>query len=278
VFSHVAGAVVRALLVAVLIALPSLMVDQGAHEASQIILLIAFAAGLLVFAEYWAHSPSIIEFRFAAPYNRIKFIALGAVILILSIIARGGHDPSSLALLLTDLGRSIGGLLDFPYSPVRQVLLLLPVHTPLEVVDFVGIAAGLSYAAALVIIVLFTLIVRVLGWPVRHGAFNVWMNLPLFDPTRGGDVVQKLQREASINLSLGFVLPFLLPVIAAVMQGVIETTSVLHPQTLIWTICGWAFLPASLVMRGIAMYRVAELISAKRRRAYAQAEQSLQAV
>ncbi len=268
----------RALLVAVLIALPSLMVDHGTREASQIIMLIAFVAGLLVFAEYSAHSPSILEFRFASPYNRIKFTALAAVILTLSAIARGGADPGSLTLLLADFGRSVGALLDFPYSPVRQVLLLLPAQTPLEMVDFIVIAAGLSYGGALVIVVSFALIVRVLGWPVRRGAFNVWMNLPLFDPTRGGDVVQKLQREAGINLSLGFVLPFLLPVIVAVMQGVIETTSMLHPQPLIWMICGWAFLPASLVMRGIAMHRVAQLISAKRRRAYAQAEDSLQAI
>ncbi|MFX0542271.1 hypothetical protein ACEWPM_011130 [Roseovarius sp. S4756] len=268
----------RALLVAVLIALPSLMVDQGAQEASQIILLIALVAGLLVFAEYSAHSPSILEFRFAAPYNRIKFIALAIIIVTLSAIARGGSEPGSLTLLLADFGRSVGTSLDFPYSPVRQVLLLVPTNAPAEVIEFVRIAAGLSYGASLLILALFVLIVRVLGWPVRRGAFNVWMNLPLFDPTRGGDVVQKLQREAGINLSLGFVLPFLLPVIVAVMQGLLTSSSVLQSHTLIWMIVGWAFLPASLVMRGIAMIRVAELISAKRRRAYAQAEDSLQVV
>lgn len=272
------GAVVRALSVAVLIALPSLMVEQGARETSQIILLIAFVAGLLVFAEYWADSPSILEFRFAAPYNRIKFISLAAVILTLSVIARGGSDPGSLAILLADWSRSIAALLDFPYSPVRQIVLLLPAHASAETVDFVRIAAGLSYGVSLFIIVLFIVIVRLLGWPVRRGAFNVWMNLPLFDPTRGNDVVQKLQREAGINLSLGFVLPFLLPVFVAVMQGAFNEVSLLNPQTLIWMISGWAFLPASLVMRGVAMNRVAELISAKRRRAYARSETALSAV
>ncbi|MFX0545404.1 hypothetical protein ACEWPL_007640 [Roseovarius sp. S1116L3] len=263
---------------AVLIALPSLMVDQGAQEASQIILLIALVAGLLVFAEYSAHSPSILEFRFAAPYNRIKFIALAIVIVMLSAIARAGGDAGSLVLLFTEFGRIVGTSVDFPYSPVRQIMLLVPTDAPVAVMDFARIAAGLSYGASLLILGLFVLIVRVSGWPVRRGAFNVWMNLPLFDPTRGGDVVQKLQREAGINLSLGIVLPFLLPVIVAVMQGFFTASSVLHPHTLIWMIVGWAFLPASLVMRGIAMLRVAELISAKRRRAYAQAEDSLQVV
>ncbi|MFD0859435.1 hypothetical protein [Roseovarius aquimarinus] len=263
---------------AVLIALPSLMADHGAQEGNQIILLIAFVAGILVFAEYVAHSPSILEFRYAAPYNRIKFISLAIVIVVLSLIARGGSDPGSLAILLADLGRGVGNLLDFPYSPVRQIMLLLPLDASERTVDFVRIAAGLAYGGSLFIIVLFLLIVRFLGWPVRRGAFNVWMNLPLFDPTRGSDVVQKLQKEAVINISLGFVLPFLLPVVVAIMQGALNTHSVLPDQTMIWVISGWAFLPASLVMRGIAMHRVAELISAKRRRAYAQAEESLQAV
>ncbi|WP_324752827.1 hypothetical protein [Roseovarius sp. Pro17] len=276
--SHVAGAALRAILVAVLVALPSLMLAQGAQETSQIILLIAIVAGLLTFVDYSAKSPTIIEFRFASPINRIKFVALALTVLTLSSIARGGANPGSLTLLLGDFGRMLGGALDFPYSPVRHVLLLVPAHTPLAVADFVGIAAGLSYSASLVMVVLFAIMVRVTGWPVRRGAFNVWMNLPMFDPTRGGDVVHKLQREAGINISLGFLMPFLLPVIVTVMQGVFETASVLHAHTLIWMICGWAFLPAGLVMRGIAMYRVAELISAKRRRAYAQAEDALQTV
>jgi hypothetical protein len=38
-------------------------------------------------------------------------------------------------------------------------------------------------------------------------------------------------------------------------------------QTLVWTMTAWAFLPASLFMRGIAMGRVADLIAAKRRAA-----------
>jgi hypothetical protein len=37
------------------------------------------------------------------------------------------------------------------------------------------------------------------------------------------------------------------------------------PQTLIWTMTAWSFLPASLFMRGIAMGRVADMIADRRR-------------
>jgi len=43
------------------------------------------------------------------------------------------------------------------------------------------------------------------------------------------------------------------------------------PQTLIWTMAIWAFLPASLLMRGVALARVAKMIHVQRKKAYAAA-------
>jgi hypothetical protein len=56
---------------------------------------------------------------------------------------------------------------------------------------------------------------------------------------------------------------------ASVLFGEITLS---NPQTLIWTVTAWAFLPASLFMRGIAMGRVARMIAAKREKAYANAK------
>jgi len=54
---------------------------------------------------------------------------------------------------------------------------------------------------------------------------------------------------------------------------VLEEMKVLtNPQTLIWTMSAWSFLPASMIMRGVAMMRIAGLIEDKRRRAYANAQ------
>jgi hypothetical protein len=40
--------------------------------------------------------------------------------------------------------------------------------------------------------------------------------------------------------------------------------TLMSPQTLIWTIAAWAFLPASLLMRGVAMARIANMVRTKR--------------
>jgi hypothetical protein len=114
--------------------------------------------------------------------------------------------------------------------------------------------------------------VRLLDWPIRHGAFNFWVNLPLFDPTAGGDVLYRLKRDSHVNVALGFLLPFVIPAILQMASSLAVPLSMDDPQSLIWMMSAWAFLPASLIMRGVALMRIADLIEEKRRRAYAQAE------
>jgi len=149
--------------------------------------------------------------------------------------------------------------------------LMLPSHVTLDAIQDVRVAAGLAYIISLITLVIFVLVVRIGGWPVRNGAFNVWVNLPLFDPTAGGDVLVRLRRDARFNIAFGFLLPFMIPAVVKATSDLLDPITLENPQTLIWTITAWAFLPASMIMRGIAMNRVADLIAAKRRRAYANA-------
>ena len=71
-------------------------------------------------------------------------------------------------------------------------------------------------------------------------------------------------RDARVNIALGFLLPFLTPAVVKIASTGFEPLALTSPQTLIWTMTAWAFLPASLFMRGIAMGRVAEMIREKR--------------
>ena len=116
---------------------------------------------------------------------------------------------------------------------------------------------------------------RAIGWPNRMGGFNVWINLPTFDPTTGGDVVDRLQRDARFNIALGFLLPFIIPAAVKLASLAFSPVTLESPQTLIWTMTAWAFLPASLFMRGIAMGRIAGMIAEKRKRNNAPANTDL---
>lgn len=272
------SAVARGLLVATLIMTPALVLPGLGSDSTQIVLLVALLAAVLTFVEYNSVFPSIVEFRDAAPFNRLRFATLFAIVFLLSAIVKGMSDPTVLTSALTSIGTIVGNAMDFPYSPVRMVVLMLPQDATYETVTFVRMAAGLAYLISLIAMTAFLVLVRILNWPARSGAFNVWVNLPLFDPTAGGDVLERLQRDARINIALGFLLPFAVPAMVKLAADLIDPVTLQNPQTLIWTIAAWAFLPASIIMRGIAMGKIADMIEEKRKRAYAeQATEGFQA-
>lgn len=266
----------RGLLVALLIATPALLLPGIAADQTPIVVLVAVIASIMTFIEYNSNAPSIVEFRDAAPFNRLRFVTLFLTVFMLTAIAKGKIEPTLMTQGLTSIGTIIGNAIDFPYSPVRLVVLMLPPDATLETVHSVRTAAGMAYMISLVAMTAFIVMVRVLGWPARSGAFNVWVNLPLFDPTAGGDVLYRLQRDGRLNIALGFLLPFVIPAVVKGAAILIDPISLDNPQTLIWTISAWAFLPASMIMRGIAMNRIAEMIQEKRRRAYADAAQEIE--
>jgi hypothetical protein len=270
VFSQIPGALSRAILIAMMVATPSLLVPSTGPDTAQIVIVLSILAGFMTFIEYYGRYPSIIEFRFAPPFNRLKFFALSAILIILSLICRGTTDPTGWTVLLTNMGSALGEAVDFPYSPVRMVVLMMPADADQSLVDLVRTTSGISYTVSLIMMFVFLTLVRLLGWPSRNGAFNVWVNLPLFDPTGGGDVLYRLRRDAGLNVVLGSLLPFLIPAAVRAASDMIDPISIANPQTLIWTMTAWAFLPASMLMRGIAMSRIADMIEQKRRRAYAE--------
>ena len=270
--SQLVSALVRACLVAGLVMTPALLLPSVAADTAQIVVVIALLSGLLTFMEYFGRYPSIVEFRFAAPFNRLKFACLAICILTLSLIMRGQSDPSGISVFLTGAGEGLGQMVDFPFSPVRLVVLMLPYDASPDLILNVRTAAGVSYMVSMVMIVAFMAMTWVFNWPMGRGKFNVWVNLPLFDPTRGGDVVDRLRRDAGFNLVLGILLPFIIPTMIKAASDVVGVVSFENPQTMIWTMTAWAFLPASMFIRGLALARVADLIEAKRKRVNARGE------
>lgn len=262
--SQITGAFVRALLVMVLIAIPSLMLPSVSADTTQIVALVALFAAALTFFEYASTYPGLVEFRDAPPFNRVRFLSLFVTVLLLSTIVRGQSEPTTLTDFIEALGNKLGSVIDVPYSPVRLVVLMLPDDMSLRHLLLVRTAAGLSYLISLTTLIIFVVTMRMIGWPTRMGSFNVWINLPTFDPTTGGDVVERLERDARFNIALGFLLPFLIPAAVKVASIAFQPVTLESPQTLIWTMTAWAFLPASLFMRGIAMGRIAGMIAEKR--------------
>ena len=265
VFSRLTGAAMRAVLVMFIIATPTILLIDARPDSQQMVALVALFAGALTYVEYNAVYPGLFEFRDAPPFNRIRFLMLFATVFCLSAIERGRVDPSTMTELIHAVGALIGLSMDFPYSPVRLATLMMASDATDAQVGAVRTAAGMAYLISLVSLAIFAIQLRLGSWPRRDRPFNVWVNLPIFDPTSGGDVVARLNRDARVNIALGFLLPFLTPAVVGVASAGFPPLELTSSQTLIWTMTAWAFLPASLFMRGIAMGRVADMIADRRR-------------
>lgn len=264
--AQVTGAIARAFLVVMMIVTPSVLLPAVSADASQIVALVALFAGALTLFEYTATYPGLIEFRDAPPFNRIRFGAMFVTVLMLSLLCRGVGQSGLAVDLIEAVGTLVANMLDFPYSPVRLMVLALPETAPAAQVEKIRMAAGLAYFVSLLSLLLLAFVIRFTRWPLDNGSFNVWVNLPTFDPTAGGGVVGRLSRLAHINIAVGFVLPFVFPALLKVSSTYLAPLTLDHPQTLIWTVTAWALLPANLFMRGIAVQRIASLIVEQRRK------------
>lgn len=263
-FSRLSGALFRAILVAVVICIPALILPDTSSDAAQIVALMALFGFALTLFEYASVYPGLIEFRDAPPFNRIRFMSLFLTVGLLSLAVQSQYHASTLTRLIEVLGTTVASSIDVPYSPVRLLQLALPADASLHQVALVRTAAGMAYLISLLTLGYFVIVMRIMGWPQAHTKFNVWVNLPTFDPTAGGDVVERLRRDAWFNIALGFLLPFLIPAVLKLVSVSFVIVTLEVPHTMIWMVTAWAFLPASLFMRGIALARVAQMIENKR--------------
>ncbi len=270
--TRMAGAVVRAVLVVLLVATPALLLPGVSSDVTQIVALVSIFAAALTIFEYASEYPGLVEFRNAPPFNRLRFLSLLTTVFLISVVVRGEVDPTALTERITAFGTGIGQVIDFPYSPVRQVVLLLPEGTTYAHIERVRTASGISYFISMLTLAIFYFFVRVRNWPMNNGSFNVWINMPTFDPTLGGDVVKRLERDARFNIIVGFTLPFFIPAVLKASESLFGQVTLDNPQSMVWIVAAWAFLPASLLMRGLAIGRVAELVERKRRNTARQAK------
>jgi len=265
VLSQLIGAVVRAIIVLLVVATPSLILPGTTAEGAQMVTLVGLALAGFVAMEYGATYPALVEFRDAPPFNRVRALTLMLTLFSLSVVIAGGPD-SSLALVLRALGLVMGAALDFPWSPMTVILDRLPDGmAPVSLAE-IKVMVGLTIFIMLGALAIFALLLRLRQWPNREMAFNVWINLPTFDPTAGGDVVKRLKRDARINIILGFALLFVVPIIAIFAARHMGMSILGSHHTMVWGIALWMFLPLSLFMRGLAMGRIADMITNRRAR------------
>ncbi len=251
--SKFVGAFLRAAIVVLVVSMPSLVLPGTTPEGAELVVLLALVLAAFTAIEYSSSYPALIEFRDAPPFNRLRLLSLTLILFVLSMVASGVHD-SSLVLVLNAIGLLFGQVLEYPGSPLAAVIHHLPTQSPFMTPVQVKVMAGLA------------ILLRTQKWPDPGRAFNVWINLPTFDPTAGGDVINRLIRDARVNAILGFTITFILPTAGLMISDHLGIRILTSSHGLVWGIALWMFLPLSLFMRALAMARIAAMIRVHRAR------------
>lgn len=231
------GAVICAGLICAIVIWPLLVLPVHGDHNRPLIMTVALFAGVVIFAEYVARTPSLIEFRHAPPYNSIRFIGFAATLIMVTLAATDGRinniaQPPTWAPVTF-----YGGYGTNPLS---------------RVVSF-GLGAACVMVTSFGISLLFK-------WPENGQRFNVWENLPMFYVSTSVSKVPALRRHAAISTIWAILSIIAFPLIWYVLDIFFPLTSSVTILSKIWMVTIWAFLPANLIMRAIALWRVAQVV------------------
>lgn len=272
--SRIVGALARALLVGILFSWPVFVVPGVAATNGSLVATVALGMFIWTYVEYASNAPSLIEFREAPPFNRIRYTALLATVACVSLIQAYMIEQTTMNGLAYSVGTIIGYSIDFAWSPVRLMLIQFPDELTGNKSGLIMASAGIAYLISLIALITFMAIFYIRRWPTNSGPFNVWMNLPTFTPSASSDILPRLIRDARFNLALGFGLPFLIPGVIGYLFRFVGGSPFNDPYLTIWVIAGWTILPTAMIMRGIAISRVAQMVAAKQQRMIEDAEES----
>lgn len=256
--TRLTGGLIRALLVVVIIAAPAFMLPSVSQAAQEISLIVGAIIGAFTMFEYASSHPGLIDFRFAPPYNRIRFITFCVLVLTLVFLCRAtaGGDGGQ----MLEIGDAAAALVNFPLSPVNTTASLIGEGAEPAQQDLLRRALSLSFLIAFVSFAFFGLMLWFFKWPVGREKFNLWANLPTFEPSSGRDVQRRMVRDGFANILIGISTPYVLPVLASRSGGWFDPSVLQNFQPLIWGCVAWAFVPASMIIRGAALLKVAWLV------------------
>lgn len=261
-FSRLIGAVIRALLVVIVISTPAFLLPGVSVASQEITLIVGGITAAFTIFEYASTHPGLVDFRFAPPYNRIRFIAFACQIFALVFLCRAveGEDPFSM-IALSDQAVQ---WLSFPLSPVGLAGEMIGAGEGAEFVQLITRATALSFGVTFLSLIAFALILWLFRWPVGRRDFNLWINLPTFEPGYGRDVERRLNRDGVINILSGLAFIYMLPVILSRAGGWFDPSVLANYQPLVWGVTLWGFLAGSLITRGAAILKVAWLVKRTR--------------
>lgn len=258
-FTRLLGAMLRAGVVAATVLLPAVLLPEISSSAADLAIVVSAIAATFILIEYGARCPSFIEFRFAAPYNRFRvaFLITVTLAVILAINPRASIFDVDWLQRLVQANSQVWNFAYSPYNAFEGLVATADFDSQKRILD----VAGMGLTMALLFVVISTLLLIALAWPLDFESFNIWANMPTFDLSNSEAAPMDLRRSALISVMFGCAFPFLAPWATLTFFGELSQISPANILFMVWLITIWTYVPAASILRGIALLRVAESLA-----------------
>ncbi|NNU79146.1 hypothetical protein HMH01_01725 [Halovulum dunhuangense] len=264
-FWRLLGGFGRAAVVIIILVMPAFLLPNVSVASLEVSLVVAVIAAALTVFEYASTHPSLIDFRFAPPYNRVRFLCFAAQVILLSFLCRASAGLDSFGPDVLAFADWAIAMTDWPLSPVRIVIEAAATIPDRAQALLTVRAAAVSFLSSFVLLMGFAAILWIARWPVARRDFNLWINLPTFTPGYAEDTERRLFRDGWFNLLSGLAFLYLAPILVFRFGGGAANGVLAEYQGLLWAATAWGLIASSLAIRGLAVLKVAWLVRRARR-------------
>jgi len=250
------AAAVRAVFVAIMVMLPAFILPGVTQSGLEFTRIVATVAAVFVIYEYGFLTPSVIEFRDTAPYNRIRFFMLLSFVLVPAQLISNVLSGYPLTGILAIFAKNAFSLANFSFSPVTIVAKTL---SGSDLVLREAVAQAIALNVMICVFAIITFAVAVFGglWRCEGDRFNMWHNMPSYKSYGATGMQTRLVNSAFASFLIACLIPLLGPTAADLFTVWFSETGKLPPIAVTWFIALWVYLPATFLMRAIFLAKVA---------------------
>ncbi len=243
-----------------MIAFPSSVLASPEIGGFGAFVIFALLAATIVFFEYAAVSPSLIEFRYAPPYNRFRVLVFGFITMFIVSTLNLNNQVGPIFDVVAGISNLASGVLNNAFSPIPSLLSVLQIESPVDKAEFTTLAEG-SLFVAFVTAILFCFVIWLQRWPLSNQGFNLWPNMPSFHARAGSKTETRMIQIAILSIAMAIALPYLFPIVLQVLKDWLGFQYSYTRHSAFWIIAFWALIPAMALMRALVLLKVAYLAS-----------------
>ena len=258
------GAIVRALFVGILFLYPSVLIAGGLGNVDLFVQALCLLGVAIVMVEYMVEVPAIIEFRYAPPYNRMRFLLMMVLCLVLLAALGPNTFTGGNASLILPVANSFEAIFSWGSSPV-QVLAPALTNDPTLFGGNLTLILSLVFGTMMFGAITFGIYLWISPWPLSAKGFNLWPNMPSFNARAGERASIKILQVAILSLALALLLPYIFAFFIEYCRNSLGMDFVSSKLVVYWTIFLWAAMPAMAIMRSVSLMKLAFLAENMRR-------------